>query len=118
VLCVCTLCPLYRPEQGNIVGREYIHLTQKLTIFGSGLGKLFAKQFSSSIRPPTEMANPSLESYIDALLMTIYEYFRLYVRCQRFESISEHNFLKISNIQFHPRALTVLRKITHTNEIL
>jgi hypothetical protein len=29
VLCVCT-------EQDNIVGREYIHITQKLTIFGSG----------------------------------------------------------------------------------
>jgi hypothetical protein len=29
VLCVCT-------EQGNIVGREYIHITQKLTMFGSG----------------------------------------------------------------------------------
>jgi hypothetical protein len=45
VLCVCTLCPLYRPEQGNIVCREYIHLTQKLTIFGSGVGNLFKKQF-------------------------------------------------------------------------
>jgi hypothetical protein len=22
---VCTLCPLYDPEQGNIVGRKYIH---------------------------------------------------------------------------------------------
>jgi hypothetical protein len=22
---LCTLCPLYRPEQGNIVGREYIN---------------------------------------------------------------------------------------------
>jgi hypothetical protein len=29
VLCLCT-------EQGNIVGREYINITQKLTIFGSG----------------------------------------------------------------------------------
>jgi hypothetical protein len=29
VLCVCT-------EQGNIVGREYIRITQKFTIFGSG----------------------------------------------------------------------------------
>jgi hypothetical protein len=47
VLCVCTLCPLYRPKQGNIVGREYIHITQKLTIFGSGrqscLGQMRAK---------------------------------------------------------------------------
>jgi hypothetical protein len=45
VLSVCTLCPLYCPAQGDIVGREYIHITQKLTIFGSGVGKLFAKQF-------------------------------------------------------------------------
>jgi hypothetical protein len=29
VLCVCTLCPLYCPAQ-------YMHITQKLTIFGSG----------------------------------------------------------------------------------
>jgi hypothetical protein len=29
LLCLCT-------EQGNIVGREYINITQKLTIFGSG----------------------------------------------------------------------------------
>jgi hypothetical protein len=25
---LCTLCPLYRPDQGNIVGREYINLLQ------------------------------------------------------------------------------------------
>jgi hypothetical protein len=31
---------------------------------------------------------------------------------QRYETISEHNFLKIANFQFHP--LTVSRKITHT----
>jgi hypothetical protein len=64
---------------------------------------------SSGIRPPTNMANPCLESYL---------HFRLSVRCQRYESISEHNFLKIANFQFHSRALTVSRKITHTNEIL
>jgi hypothetical protein len=59
------------------------------------------------------MANPSLESYIYALddhIQTIS------VRCQRYELISERNFIKIANFQFHPR--TVSRKITHSNEIL
>jgi Pyruvate/2-oxoacid:ferredoxin oxidoreductase delta subunit len=26
---VCTLCPLYCPDQGDIVGREYIHNSKK-----------------------------------------------------------------------------------------
>jgi hypothetical protein len=26
---LCTLCPLYRPEQGNIVGRKYIKKFKK-----------------------------------------------------------------------------------------
>jgi hypothetical protein len=30
----CTLCPLYRPEQGNIVGRNYIKVCKFLQIHG------------------------------------------------------------------------------------
>jgi hypothetical protein len=41
-------------------------------------------------------------------LIFVNDDFRLSVRCQRYESIS--------NFQFHP--LTVSRKNTHTNEIL
>jgi hypothetical protein len=59
-------------------------------------------------RAHTKMGDPSLESYKDDHLLS--------VRCQRYELISEQNFLKIANFQFHP--LTVSRKITHTNEIL
>jgi hypothetical protein len=35
---VCTLCPLYRPDQGNIVGRKYIHSCKFLYSYGTSLG--------------------------------------------------------------------------------
>jgi hypothetical protein len=35
---VCTLCPLYRPDQGDIVGREYIHSCKFLYPYGTSLG--------------------------------------------------------------------------------
>jgi hypothetical protein len=44
-------------------GREYIHLTQKLTIFGSGVGKLFAKQFSSGLRGRRRTFHKMLENW-------------------------------------------------------
>jgi hypothetical protein len=62
---------------------------------------------------PSVMTDPSLESYIYALDDHL-QYFRLSVRCQKYDSIFEHNLLKIANFPFHP--LTVSRKIT--NEIL
>jgi hypothetical protein len=34
---VCTLCPLYRPDQGNIVGREYINFYKFLLPYGISL---------------------------------------------------------------------------------
>jgi hypothetical protein len=34
---LCTLCPLYRPEQGNIVGREYINFCKFLLPYGISL---------------------------------------------------------------------------------
>jgi hypothetical protein len=35
---VCTLCPLYYPDQGDIVGREYIHSCKFLYPYGTSLG--------------------------------------------------------------------------------
>jgi hypothetical protein len=34
---VCTLCPLYCPDQGDIVGREYIHSCKFLYPYGTSL---------------------------------------------------------------------------------
>jgi hypothetical protein len=34
---LCTLCPLYRPDQVNIVGREYIHFYKFLLPYGISL---------------------------------------------------------------------------------
>jgi hypothetical protein len=34
---LCTLCPLYRPDQGNIVGRVYIHFYKFLLPYGISL---------------------------------------------------------------------------------
>jgi hypothetical protein len=34
---LCTLCPLYRPDQGNIVGREYINFYKFLLPYGISL---------------------------------------------------------------------------------
>jgi hypothetical protein len=31
---LCTLCPLFRPEQGNIVGREYINSRNFVELYG------------------------------------------------------------------------------------
>jgi hypothetical protein len=35
---VCTLCPLYCPDQGDIVGREYIHSCKFISPYGTSLG--------------------------------------------------------------------------------
>jgi hypothetical protein len=34
---LCTLCPLYRPEQGNIVGRKYINSCKFISPYGTSL---------------------------------------------------------------------------------
>jgi hypothetical protein len=34
---LCTLCPIYRPDQGNIVGREYINFYKFLLPYGISL---------------------------------------------------------------------------------
>jgi hypothetical protein len=34
---LCTLCPLYRPDQGDIVGREYIIFDNLLCTYGKSL---------------------------------------------------------------------------------
>jgi hypothetical protein len=34
---VCTLCPLYCPDQGDIVGREYINVYKFLLPYGISL---------------------------------------------------------------------------------
>jgi hypothetical protein len=46
---VCTLCLLYRPDQGNIVGREYIHSCKFLYPYGTSLGDSTIITFENTV---------------------------------------------------------------------
>jgi hypothetical protein len=56
---LCTLCPLYRPEQGNIVGREYIKVCEFLKI--KNCKSRIAKQELQIINCKSRIANQELQ---------------------------------------------------------